>query len=58
MVGRRLIRLPYHDATRKTRKTGKRVALKGKYLFTKEDILKVTLAQDLEKGTEKKKTEK
>jgi hypothetical protein len=35
---------------------GKRVALKGKYLFTNEDILKV--AQDLEKGTEKKKTEK
>jgi hypothetical protein len=28
--------------TRKTRKTGKRVALKGKYLLTKEDILKVT----------------
>jgi hypothetical protein len=27
--------------TRKTRKTGKRVALKGKYLLTKEDILKV-----------------
>lgn len=25
--------------TRKTRKTGKRVALKGKYLLTKEDIL-------------------
>jgi hypothetical protein len=33
--------------TRKTRKTGKRVALKGKYLLTKEDILKVV--QDLEK---------
>jgi hypothetical protein len=28
--------------TRKTRKKGKRVALKGKYLLTKEDILKVT----------------
>ena len=27
--------------TRRTRKTGKRVALKGKYLLTKEDILKV-----------------
>jgi hypothetical protein len=27
--------------TRKTRKTGKRVALKGKYLLIKEDILKV-----------------
>jgi hypothetical protein len=27
--------------TRKTRKTGKRVVLKGKYLLTKEDILKV-----------------
>jgi len=27
--------------TCKTRKTGKRVALKGKYLLTKEDILKV-----------------
>jgi hypothetical protein len=42
--------------TRKTRKTGKRVALKGKYLLTKEDILKVV--QDLEEGTKKKKTEK
>jgi hypothetical protein len=37
---------------RRTRKTGKRVALKGKYLLTKEDILKVV--QDLEEGTEKK----
>jgi Holliday junction resolvase len=27
--------------TRKTRETGKRVALKGKYLLKKEDILKV-----------------
>jgi hypothetical protein len=27
--------------TRKTRKTGKRIALKGKYLLTEEDILKV-----------------
>jgi hypothetical protein len=27
--------------THKTRKMGKRVALKGKYLLTKEDILKV-----------------
>jgi hypothetical protein len=27
--------------TRKTRKTGKRVALKGKYLLIKEDIHKV-----------------
>jgi hypothetical protein len=32
------------------------VALKGKYLLTKEDILKVV--QDLEEGTEKKKTKK
>jgi hypothetical protein len=32
------------------------VALKGKYLLTKEDILKVV--QDLEKRTKKKKTEK
>jgi hypothetical protein len=39
--------------TRKTRKTGKRVALKGKYLLTKEDILKVV--QDLKEGTKKKK---
>ena len=38
--------------TRRTRKTGKRVALKGKYLLTKEDILKVV--QDLEEGTKKK----
>ena len=42
--------------TRKTRKTGKRVALKGKYLLTKEDILKVVL--DLEERTKKKKTKK
>ena len=42
--------------TRKTRKTGKRVALKGKYLLTKEDILRVV--QDLEEGTIKKKTKK
>jgi hypothetical protein len=42
--------------TRKTRKTGKRVALKGKYLLTKKDILKVV--QDPEKGTKKKKTKK
>jgi hypothetical protein len=42
--------------TRKTRKTGKRVALKGKYLLTKEDILKVI--QDLEEGTKRKKTKK
>jgi hypothetical protein len=42
--------------TRKTRKSGKRVALKGKYPLTKEDILKVV--QDLEEGTKKKKTKK
>jgi hypothetical protein len=42
--------------TRKTRKTGKRVALKSKYLPTKEDILKVV--QDLKEGTKKKKTKK
>jgi hypothetical protein len=42
--------------TRKTRKTGKRVALKSKYLFTKEDILKVV--QDLKEGTKKKRTKK
>jgi hypothetical protein len=42
--------------THKTRKRGKRVALKGKYLLTKEDILKVV--QDLEEGTKKKKTKK
>jgi hypothetical protein len=41
---------------RKTHKTGTRVALKGKYLLTKEDILKVV--QDLEEGTKKKKTKK
>jgi hypothetical protein len=40
--------------TRKTRKTGKRVGLKGKYFLTKEDILKVV--RDLEEGTKKKKT--
>jgi hypothetical protein len=43
-------------STCKTRKTGKRVALKGKYLLTKEDILKVV--QDLEKETKKKKIKK
>ena len=32
------------------------MALKGKYLLTKEDILKVV--QDLEEGTKKKKTKK
>jgi hypothetical protein len=42
--------------TRKTHKKGKRVALKGKYLLTKEDILKIV--QDLEEGTKKKKTKK
>jgi hypothetical protein len=42
--------------TRNTRKTGKRVALKGKYLLTKEDIFKVV--QDLEEGTKKKKAKK
>jgi len=42
--------------TRKTRKKGKRVALKGKYLFTKEDILKVV--QDLEEETKQNKTKK
>jgi hypothetical protein len=42
--------------TRKTRKTGERVALKGKYLLTKEDILNVV--QDLKEGTKKKKTKK
>jgi hypothetical protein len=42
--------------TRKMRKTGKRVALKGKYLLIKEDILKVV--QDLKEGTKKKKTKK
>jgi hypothetical protein len=42
--------------TRKTRKKGKRVALKGKYLLTKEDILKVV--QDLEEGTKKEKDKK
>jgi predicted ATP-dependent protease len=41
---------------RKTYKKGKRVALKGKYLLTKEDILKVV--QDLKEGTKKKKTKK
>jgi hypothetical protein len=38
----------------KMRKKGKRVALKGKYLLTKEDILKVV--QDLKGQTKKKKT--
>jgi hypothetical protein len=40
--------------TRKTHIKGKRVALKSKYLLTKQDILKVV--QDLEEGTKKKKT--
>jgi hypothetical protein len=40
--------------TRKTRKTGRRVALKGKYLLTKEDTPKVV--RDLEEGTKKNKT--
>jgi hypothetical protein len=42
--------------TRKTRKKGKRVALKGKYLLTREDILKVV--RDLEGEITKKKTKK
>jgi hypothetical protein len=42
--------------TRKTRKIGKRVALKSKYPFTKENILKVV--QDLKEGTKKKTTKK
>jgi hypothetical protein len=42
--------------TRKTRKKGKRIAGKSKYLLTKEDILKVV--QDLKEGTKKKKTKK
>jgi hypothetical protein len=42
--------------TRKTRKTGKKVALKGKYLLTKEDILKVV--RNLEGETKKKKAKK
>ena len=37
-------------------KTGKRVALKGKYFLIKEDILQVV--QDLKEGTKKKKTKK
>jgi hypothetical protein len=41
---------------RKMCKTGNRVALRGKYLLTKEDILKVV--QDLEEGTNKKKIKK
>jgi hypothetical protein len=40
----------------KTRKADKRVALKGKYLLTKEDILKVV--QDLEEGTKNRKIKK
>ena len=40
----------------KTCKTGKRVALKGKYLLIKEDILVVI--QDLTEGTKKKKIRK
>ena len=42
--------------TYKTRKIGKRVALKRKYFLIKEDILKVV--QDLEESTKKKKTKK
>jgi hypothetical protein len=42
--------------TRKIHKKDKRVALKSKYLLTREDILKVV--QDLEERTKKKKTEK
>ena len=42
--------------TYKTCKTGKRVALKGKYLLIKEDILKVV--QDLKEGIKKKKIRK
>ena len=38
------------------RRKGKRVALKGKYLLTKENILKVV--RDLEEETKKKKTRK
>jgi hypothetical protein len=41
---------------RKTRKKNKRVALKSKYLLTKEDILEVV--QNLEEKTKKKKTKK
>jgi hypothetical protein len=41
---------------RKMRKKSKRVALKGRYLLTEEDILKVV--QDLKEGTKKKKTKK
>jgi formamidopyrimidine-DNA glycosylase len=37
-------------------KKGKRVALKGKYLLIKEDILKVV--QDFKEGTKKKKIKK
>ena len=40
----------------KMHKKGKRVALKGKYLLIKEDILKVVW--DLEGETKKKKTKK
>jgi hypothetical protein len=42
--------------TRKMRRKGKRVALKGKYLLTKEDTLKVV--RDLEGKTRKKKMKK
>jgi len=42
--------------TRKTRRNGKRVALKGKYLLTKEDTLNVVW--DLKEDTKKKKTKK
>ena len=37
--------------TRRTRKTGKKVALKGKYLLIK-------VVQDLKEGTKKKRTKK
>jgi hypothetical protein len=41
---------------RKTRKTAKKVALKSKYLLTKEDIFKIIY--DLKEETKKKKTKK
>ena len=44
------------DVLLNTRKTGKRVALKGKYFLIKEDILKIV--QDLEEGTKEKKGKK
>jgi hypothetical protein len=42
--------------TRKTPKTGKRVALKSKYLLTRKDIFKVV--QNLKEETKKKKIKK